>query len=98
MRIVKRGRWRHNGSVEMPVDIVAFEFDWWHEMSRMDGTLDPDEEPVPLGENGLLYYVRFQRAGERSEPTLVDSSGHETAAAAMADAQAQSPAPIRWTR
>ena len=98
MRIVKRGRWRHEGSVEMPVDIVAFEFDWWHEHARQDGTLEPGTEPVPLGDNGLLYYVRFRRAGERSEPTWVDSSGHETAAAAMADAQEQSPTPIRWNR
>ena len=98
MRIVKRGRWRYDGSVEMPVDIVAFEFDWWHELSRQDGTLAPGEEPLPLGDDGLLYYVRFKRAGERSEPTWVESHGHETAAAAMADAQEQSPAPIRWTR
>ena len=98
MRIVKRGRWRHDGSVEMPVDIVAFDFDWWHEAARAEGTLEPDEEPRPLGENGYLYYVRFRRAGEQSEPTAVDSPGHETAAAAMADAQSQSPAPIRWNR
>jgi hypothetical protein len=64
----------------------------------MDGTLEPDDEPRPLGDSGMLYYVRFQRAGERNEPTAVDSIGHETAAAAMADAQEKAPSRIRWGR
>jgi hypothetical protein len=49
-----------------------------------------------LREEGLLYYVRFRRAGETATPTWVDSSGSLTVEAAIREAEERAPSPIHW--
>lgn len=98
MRIVRSGMWLYDGSVEKPVDVVAFDFDWWHEFARADGSLEAGDEARPLGPDGFLYYVRFRRAGDLGTPTWVDSYGHDTAEAAMDAAAQKAPTQIVWLR
>ena len=95
--IVRSGVWLYDESVESPVDIVGFDFDWWYQFAVDDGSLEPDEQPQPLGRDGLLYYVRFRRAGDPTTPTWVDSGGHAMVEEAMRTAEANAPSPIKWS-
>jgi hypothetical protein len=94
--IMLNGHWLYDEKVEMPVDIVGIDRDWWFELSKADGMLEDGEAPMPLGDNGLLYYARFRHAGEVEEPTWVDTHGCATLAQAMAAAQDKVPTPITW--
>ncbi len=94
MLIVRSGVWLYDGSVETPVDIVAFEFDWWHRLAADDAP--EQDEPKPVGPDGLLYYVRFKHAGDAAVPTWVDSAGHDTVDEAMRTAATKAPSPIVW--
>ena len=96
MKIVCCGTWLYDGSVERPVDIVALNSDWWYELAKADDQLDEGEEPMPLGPDGTLYYARFQRAGEASLPTWVDTLGHQTLHAAMSAAELKVNGGITW--
>lgn len=96
LKIVRTGRWLYDGTVEQPVDIVAFDHDWWYELAKADGTLEDGEVAKPLGRDGVLYYARFQRAGEDQEPTWVDSDGYKTCEEAMQAAQEKVASPITW--
>jgi len=96
LRIIKAGTWLYNNEVARPVDIIALDYDFWYELGKADEQLETGEEPEPLSPEGFLYYARFQRAGETSEPTWVDSPGRRTIDAAMNDAQEKVPRPISW--
>ena len=96
LRIVRTGTWLYDGTVSKPVDIIALDFDWWHELAKADGQLEPDERPIEPDAQGWIYYVRFQGALNRSEPTEVDSFGHRTVEEAMSLAQAKVHGPIQW--
>ena len=69
IKIVQTGSWLYDDTVEMPVDVVALDYDWWYELAKADGQLEESEVPEALGSDGFLYYARFQRSGERNEPT-----------------------------
>jgi len=97
MHIVRSGKWLYDGAVEKPVDIVAFDFDWWHEMARAGDELEEGEVAEPLGPDGRLYYVRFVHAGDLGSPTWVDSGGHHSIDGTMAAAEAKAPTPIEWS-
>ena len=94
--IVMSGRWLYDGAVDMPVDIIGLSYDFWYEMGAADDQLEPGEIPQVPGESGLLYYVRFSRAGDVSSPTWPDSIGYRTLDAAMGAAQERLPTAIRW--
>ncbi len=96
LRIVKTGTWLYDGTIERPVDIIALDFDWWYEMAKADGILDADEAPMKLGHEGYLYYVRYQRAAETTEPTWVDSPGHQEVEQAMHFAEKKVIGGITW--
>ena len=96
LRIVRSGTWLYDDPIRLPVDIIGLGYDFWYEIGKADGQLEPSEEPEPLSPQALLYYARFQRAGETSEPTWVDSIGRQTIDAAMRDAQEKAPASITW--
>ena len=95
MRIVAKGIWTYGGTATMPVDIIALDFDWWHELARADGDA-ARELAEPLGPDGVLYYVRFGRAGHTDEPTWVDSSGYQYLSDARNFAATRVPTPIVW--
>jgi hypothetical protein len=96
LTIIRTGRWLYGGSVEMPVDVIGLDYDWWFESSKGADMLEPEEKPMALGEQGLIYYARFKRAGETNEPTWVDSDGHTTPEQAMIAAESKAPTPIVW--
>lgn len=96
MVIVKSGCWLYAGEVMKPVDIIGMPHDFWYELAAADDQLEPGETPSPLGEDGLLYYVRFGRAGEVKQFTWPDSTGYPTIAAAMRVAETRAPTPIDW--
>lgn len=98
LKIVRTGTWLYDGAVDRPVDIIAFEYDWWYSLAAKDGLLDDNEQPTPLGPDGCLYYVRFQLALDPSEPTWVDSAGYQQLSDAMAAAQEKVVGKIHWLR
>ena len=93
--IVQKGTWIYSESVEMPVDIVGLEYDWYYELDRTDGLLDEGEEPEPLGPEGLLYHVRFQKAGEE-ELGWVDGGCYQTIDDAIKAAESKITGIIHW--
>ena len=95
--MVREGVWIYDGSVAQPVDIVALDFDFWFTIAEADGALEADEAPQAFGPDGWLYYHRFTRAGDRSEPTWVDSPGYATIDEAVVSAEARVPSPIVWS-
>ena len=97
MRVVRSGTWKYDGSVDKPVDIVSFDFDWWYELAATEGSLGAAERPRALGPDGVLYYVRFRKAGSLETPTWLDSEGHADLDEAVSAAEATAPSPIRWT-
>lgn len=96
LRIVRIGSWLYGGTVSTPVDIVALDYDWWYRLGEADGMLEPGETPEPLGRDGFLYYVRFRRALETSEPAWPDSPGYRTIAEAVAHAESKATGGIPW--
>ena len=96
IEIVKKGIWLYDGAIEKPVDIIRFDYDWWYEMAKSEGTLETDEEPIPIGEKGYIYYVRFQRAQETEGPTWVDSYGDQTIEQSIKTAEEKVSGDIVW--
>ena len=88
--------WLYDEIAPTLVDIVALDYDFWFNLAQADDTLDPDEEPTPLGSQGFLYYARFKHAGDIEEPTWVESPGRATVQEAMRDAEAKTAGPIKW--
>ena len=98
VRIVCSGLWTYDGAVELPVDIVALEFDWWYELVAAEDGLQQDEKPKPVGPDGCLYYVRFRRGGEITESTWVDSGGFVSVEEAKQHAESRLPSAVDWQR
>ncbi len=96
LRIVREGVWLYGGSVETAVDIVALDYDWHYSFAKQDGRLEPKEEPTPLGPDGWLYYARFRRALEDTEPTWPDSPGFASVNDAMQYAEQKVAGGVRW--
>lgn len=96
IRVVRTGTWLYDETVEKPVDVIALAFDWWYELGKADDMLEDGEAPVPLGADGVLYYARFQRAGELTTPTWVDTPGFPSLEGAVAAAEAKVRGGIRW--
>lgn len=96
MVICRSGTWIYAEEVAMPVDIVGLPYDFWFELGLADEQLEPGETAQPIGDDGLLYYVRFRHAGETDEPTWPDSIGHDTIDAAIRSAEARVPSQIVW--
>lgn len=96
LRIVRIGVWLYGGSVETPVDIVALDYDWHYKLGKEDGHLEPGEEPMPLGPDGWVYYVRFRHALEQTEPTWPDSPAFANVLEAMQHAEQKAVGGIRW--
>ncbi|MBK7951771.1 MAG: hypothetical protein IPK00_24155 [Deltaproteobacteria bacterium] len=94
--VVRTGTWLYDGSVDMPVDIIGLDYDFWYQIGKADDQLEPGEEPEALSPEGFLYYVRFRLAGDPTEPTWVDSPGRSSVDAAMRDAQGKAPSAISW--
>ena len=86
-KVVAEGVWIYGGTAEMPVAVISLEYDFWYEMAKADEQLEPDEEPTPLGPEGVLYYSCF---------TSVNSGGYPTIIQAKGDAQTRVQVPIAW--
>lgn len=96
IRVVRTGTWLYDGALEKPVDVIALDFDWWHELWKADDMLEDGEEPVPLGPDGVLYYARFQRAGQLTAPTSVDTPGFSSLEGAIAAAENKVVGGVTW--
>ena len=96
MIIVRRGWWLYDGLVERPVDVIGLTWDFWYGIAEADGKLEPDEEPLEPDPDGLLYYVRFARAGRTEEKPWPESGGATPLEEAVAEAERRAPTPIRW--
>ena len=93
-RVARAGSWLYDGSVRRPVYIVELDYDFWYEIAKADGTLEPGEKPE-LNPQGLQYYVCFREVP--AEPPLwVDSPGHHSIDGACEHAQSKVPSQISW--
>ena len=93
-QLVRSGIWKYDGSVDMPVDIVQLDFDFWHEISKWDGLLKPGESPE-LNSEGFLYYVCF-RSDPLKTPGWVDSPGLKSLDEACRWAESKVTGGISW--
>ena len=93
-QVIERGEWLYDGMALMPATIVALDYDFWYEIGKADGRLEPGEVPE-LNPHGLLYYVCF-RSDPSEHPGWVDSQGFPDVATAKAWAAGQVPSPINW--
>jgi hypothetical protein len=94
--IVRSGWWLYDGIVERRVDVVGLPYDFFFELAKADGQLEPDEVALDPDVHGLLYYVRFRYAGETTTPTWPDSGGKTDVEAAMREAESRVPSAVRW--
>lgn len=94
--VLRRGWWLYDGMVQRPVDVIGLTWDFWYRIAEEDGQLEPGEEPREPDGDGLIYYVRFARAGRTEEKPWPESVGAATVEEAMADAEQRAPTPIRW--
>lgn len=97
LRIVARGTWLYGGSVEMPVDIVALDYDWGYEIDRAGGRVEHGQESEEMGEDAVLYYGRSREALNASEPTSPDTAGYGTIEEAMQQLERKVAGGIRWS-
>ena len=84
---VAEGRWKYDGAVDEPVRVVGLPHDYWYSLGEADDQLEPDEEPEPLGPEGLLYYVVFAQIEGPGFPSVLQAKGY---------AQSQVQSEIRW--
>ena len=96
IEIIKIGIWLYDGAIEKPIDIIRFDFDWWYEMAKSEGTLEADEQPASPGDDGYIYYVRIQRALETEGPTWVESYGDQTIDQAVKTAESKVAGGVVW--
>jgi len=54
--ILDSGRCLWQGVTETGAHLVRIPFDYWYELGRADGNLEPDEAPE-LGPDGFGYYI-----------------------------------------
>jgi hypothetical protein len=96
LKIIRSGRWLYGGTVEMPVDVIGLDYDWYLESDKGAFGAEDGDQPMPLDREGFIYYVRFRMAGEIVEPTWVDTAGHSTPEEAMLAAESKILAGIVW--
>ena len=81
------GQWHYAEGHEEAVRIIGLHYDYWYAVAEADGQLDPDEQPQPLGDEGLLYYAHFAQIAGSGFPTVIQAKGY---------AQSMVRSPIRW--
>jgi hypothetical protein len=85
--LVLTGTWLYAGVQLQHVAIIARNYDVEFSMLAAEDALEPDDQPIPLGPDGRLYYVQG-----------TSSPGHPTFEEAMAWADAQSWGPVKWNK
>ncbi len=83
--VITEGEFLYAGVIPTKITIVGHNYDLYYAMAQEDGYLEPNEEPTPLGQDGLLY---------RIEPS--QSGLFQTMDAAKAWADEQPWGPVRW--
>jgi hypothetical protein len=61
--VISEGEFLYAGITPMKITIVAHNYDLYFAMAKEDGYLEPNEEPMPLGDNGLLYRIQPSQSG-----------------------------------
>ena len=54
--ILDSGRCLWHGSTDIGAHLVRIPYDYWYELGKADGNLEPDEQPE-LGPDGFGYYI-----------------------------------------
>lgn len=68
---VAEGRWHYDAGHDKPVRVIGLDYDYWYAVGEADERLEADEEPKPLGEEGLLYYPFFTEIDGPGFPTII---------------------------
>ena len=90
---VEEGTWVYDGAIEGPVWILVADCDFWFEMAKHDGTLEPEKAPT-LNADGEAYYVTFKPP---TDPFWPDAGGFMTLEEAQAESRARLPSDVRWS-
>jgi hypothetical protein len=94
---VKQGLAHLGDSIHMPVQILGFDHDFWFRAREVRGGRPPGAKPLPLGPDGLLFYVCFREPGETIvDNPRVDTEAFATPAEAIAEAERLARARIVW--
>ena len=93
-RVARSGTWLYDDSVTRPVYIVELDCDFWYEIAKAEGTLEPGEEP-DLNPQGLQYYVCFREV-PAEPPIWVNSPGYHSIELASEHAESKVPSSISW--
>ena len=54
--ILDSGRCPWHGVTDTSAHLIRMPYDYWYELGKADGNLEPDEEPE-LGPDGFAYYI-----------------------------------------
>jgi hypothetical protein len=88
LAFVKQGLRIQGDGQHMSVQIIGLDYDFWYEERQARGALPPGAEPLPLGPDGLLYYVCFREPGDRIvESPRVDTEAFATVEEATDEAE-----------
>lgn len=94
-QIVATGSWLYAETSEKPVYVIQQNYDYWFEMEKADGELEPGEKSE-LNEDGQIYYVCFTPLGNK--PWGVAYRGCKSINEAKALASEKVKGPIKWDR
>lgn len=95
--IKMNGTWQYDeDQAQKPVDIISLTYDWWYQLAESNDLLAPNEQPDPLNDDGVLFYVRFSDAGNEDETVWVESQAFRTLDEAIKHAEAKAKSAIDW--
>ena len=92
-QIVLSGEWLYDGTVRMPVHVVRMSYDYWYELAKVDGQLEPDEQPN-LNADGFRFDLLFREESE--PPRHPHGFGGLSVDEAKRRAEQVLPSPVRW--
>jgi hypothetical protein len=72
--LVLRGKWLYDNCVYQPVQIFVLDYDYYHEIAKADGQLEPGDEPY-LNEKGEMYMIKWDDNPDFQAFGPIDSGG-----------------------
>jgi hypothetical protein len=64
-------------------------YDWWYEHSKADEMIELNVQPLTLSPEGLIYYIRFQKAVDNQYTSWIDTLEHQELKDAAKPAEAK---------
>jgi hypothetical protein len=97
LEIIKTGTYRTGLLSRADADIISLDYDWWYSLAETDNQLEPDDAPIPLNAQGVIYYGRLKQALQPNEPTWPDTFGHASIEDAVQAIELKIGKEVRWS-